>query len=309
MGEWLAKRDGLLTDPAFKPAPPTGGNSFLVRASDGLRLRSSPAPDAAMVALLPDNAEFIAVAGEQSDWVPGYAESLSGWVSSAFLGLAPELPKITPADWNLSVWQGATLEETNIRKEPTTKSPIVKTVPYGESVTVTAWVKGEEVFEGSDMWAQVGDGRYVFSRNVGRTAPVLPITPPADAPTWGQWIDVSLIQQLLTTYNGSTPLRTFEVTTGMAGWETPPGFYSILSRVANETMVSGAIGAENHYRLDDVLFTQYFTDRGHALHFAWWRTKETIGRPGSHGCINLLLEDARYLWDWAEIGTPVYVHQ
>jgi hypothetical protein len=34
-------------------------------------------------------------------------------------------------------------------------------------------------------------------------------------------------------------------------------------------------------------------DLGHALHFAWWRTKETIGRPGSHGCVNLLLDDAR----------------
>ena len=57
----------------------------------------------------------------------------------------------------------------------------------------------------------------------------------------------------------------FVVTTGMAGWETPPGYYTILNRVANETMTSGAIGAENFYRLDDVLFTQYFTDFGHAL--------------------------------------------
>jgi lipoprotein-anchoring transpeptidase ErfK/SrfK len=73
-------------------------------------------------------------------------------------------------------------------------------------------------------------------------------------------------------------------------------------------MTSGAIGAEHHYRLEDVLFTQYFTDRGHALHFAWWRTEETIGRPGSHGCVNLLLDDARFFWDWAELGTPVYVH-
>jgi lipoprotein-anchoring transpeptidase ErfK/SrfK len=44
------------------------------------------------------------------------------------------------------------------------------------------------------------------------------------------------------------------------------------------------------------------------LHFAWWRTKETIGRPGSHGCINMLLDDSRYLWDWATIGTPVLIH-
>ena len=117
------------------------------------------------------------------------------------------------------------------------------------------------------------------------------------------------VSQLATAYDGATPVRTVVITTGMAGWETPPGRYTILHRVANETMTSGAIGAENFYRLDDVLFTQYFTDLGHALHFAWWRTRETIGRPGSHGCVNLLLDDARYFWDWAALGTPVYVHR
>jgi len=57
--------------------------------------------------------------------------------------------------------------------------------------------------------------------------------------------------------------------------------------------------------LKNVLFTQYFTNQGHALHYAWWKNEETIGRPGSHGCINLLLDDAQFCWDWAEIGTPV----
>jgi hypothetical protein len=184
----------------------------------------------------------------------------------------------------------------------------VESLEYGDAVTVSAWVKGEEVFEAADLWAKTREGRYVYARNIGRNAPVLPTPIPPDAPVWGKWIDVSLVQQVMTAYDGTTPLRTVEATTGMAGWETPPGFYSIIHRVANETMTSGAIGAENHYRLDDVLFTQYFTERGHALHFAWWRTKETIGRPGSHGCVNLLLEDARFFWDWAELGTPVYVH-
>ena len=82
--------------------------------------------------------------------------------------------------------------------------------------------------------------------------------------------------------------------TGVPGWDTPPGHYQILSRVANETMTSGAIGAEHFYKLEDVLFTQYFTDRGHAIHFAWWRTP--------------LLDDARFFWDWAEIGTPLDIH-
>ena len=29
-------------------------------------------------------------------------------------------------------------------------------------------------------------------------------------------------------------------------------------------------------------------------YFAWWRSERTIGRPGSHGCLNLLLDDARF---------------
>ena len=309
MGRLLAERDGFLSDPAFRPAPPTGGRTYLVKASDGLRLRAAPNLDAAMVAVLPDNTEFIAAAGSSGEWVPGYADGLSGWVSASFLTERPPLPQLQVADWDLSVWQGATLEETNVRREPTTKAPIVGTLDFATAVTVTEWLKGEEVFEGADMWAKIGEDRFVYSRNVGRNAPVLPTPIPPEAPTWGRWIDINLTQQLATAYDGTTPLRTVVVTTGMAGWETPPGFYSILSRVANETMTSGAIGAENFYRLDDVLFTQYFTDLGHALHFAWWRTKETIGRPGSHGCVNLLLDDARYFWDWAELGTPVVVHR
>ena len=109
-------------------------------------------------------------------------------------------------------------------------------------------------------------------------------------------------------YEGRNVARVIVTTTGMAGWETPPGFYQILWRVPNETMESGAIGAEHFFKLEDVLFTQYFTNQGHAIHYAWWRTPQTIGRPGSHGCLNTLLDDAQYLWDWAAIGTPVYVH-
>ena len=52
MGRYLAERDGALGDAAFQPAPPTGGSTFLVKASDGLRLRAAPNLDAAMVAVL-----------------------------------------------------------------------------------------------------------------------------------------------------------------------------------------------------------------------------------------------------------------
>ena len=230
------------------------------------------------------------------------------YVASEFLTEAPPLPEISLADWDTSVWQGAALGETNLRAEPTTRSDIVRVLEYGDEITVTDWVKGEEVFVGADLWAKLKDGGYIYARNVGRNAPVAPTPVPADAPTVGRWIDVNLTQQLMVAYEGRNVARVIVTTTGMAGWETPPGFYQILWRVPNETMESGAIGAEHFFKLEDVLFTQYFTNQGHAIHYAWWRTPQTIGRPGSHGCLNTLLDDAQYLWDWATIGTPVYVH-
>lgn len=294
-------------DPAFSPQPPTGGDTFLVSASDGLNLRELPDSASDVLTLVPENAEFIAVPGD-GDWMAGYVDGYAGWLARDWLATPPSLPSRSLSDWKLNVWQGASLGETNVREQPSRQAKSVKELAFGDPIEVTAWVNGEEVDPGSRMWAQVGDNQFIYARNVGRNAPVEPPPVPAGAPTWGKWIDVNLTQQLMVAYEGTTPVRVAVTTTGMAGHETPVGWWATNYRVANETMTSGAIGAEDFFDLRNVLFTQYFTDRGHAIHFAWWRTKETIGRPGSHGCLNLLLDDSRFFWDWAPIGTPVITH-
>jgi uncharacterized protein YraI len=305
----VARERGLLETRPFQPAPPTAGETKLVSAPQGLRLRSGPDLTSEVIALLLDNAEFIAVSGEDGAWVPGYADGFSGWVSSEYLVSPPPLPQLTVEEWDPTIWQGATLSDTNVRREPTTSAAVVGVLPAGTNITVEDWVKGEEVFQGANQWSKLGEGRFVYTRNVGRNAPVLP--PPLDreVPSPGRWIDVHLTQQLMTAYEGSTPVRVVVTTTGMSGWETPEGQFWISVRVPNETMRSGAIGAEHFYQLDNVLFTQYFTPEGHAIHYAWWRTRETIGRPGSHGCLNTLLDDARFFWEWADIGTMLLIRK
>ena len=303
-----AESSGAISGPAFTPAPPTGGATHLVQSSDGLRLRNGPGTDYDIRVLLADNAEFIAAPGASGDWIPGYADGYSGWVFGEFLRAPEPLPEISETDWKLDVWQGAVLSEVNVRREPSTQSATLRVLPYGEPVEVSAWVKGEEVYTGAALWARTGPDQYVYGRNVGRNAPVRPTPIPDDAPKTGKWIDVNLTQQIMVAYVDRDPVHTCLVTTGMAGWETPAGSYRVLVRVANETMESDSIGAENFYELKDVLFTQYFTDEGHAIHFAWWRTAETIGRPGSHGCLNLLLGDSQFYWDWTDIGTPIIIH-
>lgn len=309
LGAQWVKDKGLEHDKAFVPSPPAYGETALVKSPDGLRLRGGPSADAEVIMVLDDNAEFMAVAGSSGEWVPGYVDGHSGWVSGDFLTKPTGVPsKGDVKTWKLDVWEGEALGETNVRRDPSTGSPEQGTLAQGDSIVVTDWVKGEEVVENSYIWAKLEGGGFVFARNVGRAAPVAPPTPvPDDAPWEGKWIDIHLTQQLLVAYENRNPVRTIVVTTGMPGWETPTGFYAINNRVENETMESGAIGADYFFKLENVLYTQYFTDRGHALHYAWWRTPETIGRPGSHGCINMLLDDSKFLWDWAGIGTPVYI--
>jgi hypothetical protein len=296
-------------DPAFPAAPPMGGTTRLIDSPEGLRLRSGPSTTNEIVQLLPDAAEFIIAGDAKAEWVGGYADGVSGWVSSDFLKEPPPLPTIDPKDWNPKVWQGATLGDTNVRAEPTTQSEAIDLKLDRTAIVVVDWVKGEELFPGADEWAKLEGQGYIYARNVGRNAPVLPTPLPKDAPKTGRWIDVHLTQQLITLYEDRDPVRVIVTTTGMAGWETPPGEYAITWRKANETMSSGAIGAEHFFKLEDVLYTQYFTDEGHAFHYAWWRTPETIGRPGSHGCLNMLLDDSAFLWDWADVGTPIVIHK
>ena len=123
-----------------------------------------------------------------------------------------------------------------------------------------------------------------------------------------RWIVVDLASQTTSAMIGDQVLYTAQVTTGKDGWETPPGEWEILYRVENETMTSAAIGAEEYYVLEDVLYTQYFTTGGHALHLNYWRENWYFGRiRSSHGCVGMRLADAKFFWDFGRVGTRVVV--
>lgn len=123
-----------------------------------------------------------------------------------------------------------------------------------------------------------------------------------------RWISVDLASQTTSAMVGDQVLYTAYVTTGKDGWETPTGSFQILYRVANETMTSAAIGAEEYYVLDNVLYTQYFTNVGHALHLNYWRDDYYFGNiRSSHGCVGMRLADAEFFWNFAAVGTRVEI--
>lgn len=53
--------------------------------------------------------------------------------------------------------------------------------------------------------------------------------------------------------------------------------------------------------MEDVPWVMYFTDEGHALHGTYWH--QNFGYPMSHGCVNLPLDVAEWMFGWTPEGT------
>lgn len=114
-----------------------------------------------------------------------------------------------------------------------------------------------------------------------------------------RWIDVDLTNQMVYAYEGDTIVNSFVVSTGTAMTPTVTGKFKIWIKL-KKTNMSGP-----GYYLADVPYTMYFY-KGYGLHGTYWHSN--FGTPMSHGCVNLSIPDAEWLFYWASEGTVVNVH-
>jgi hypothetical protein len=129
---------------------------------------------------------------------------------------------------------------------------------------------------------------------------------------WRQWFEADLkTPALLTAYERGRAVWSSMALHGLAGNLTPRGEHKVLWRVARETMTSERTyppiprGAPGGYYVENVLYTQYFSRNGAAIHYNYWSAN--WGYQGSHGCLGLPLAESKWCWDWSPIGTPVKV--
>jgi lipoprotein-anchoring transpeptidase ErfK/SrfK len=118
------------------------------------------------------------------------------------------------------------------------------------------------------------------------------------------WIDINLSYEYMTVYQGSTVLMETYISSGKPGFETPPGTYYINTKLEVQDM-EGVLGGE-YYNVPQVPWVMYFTNVGHAIHGAYWHNN--FGTPMSHGCINVPVDLAAYLYSVSSIGTRVEIH-
>ncbi len=115
----------------------------------------------------------------------------------------------------------------------------------------------------------------------------------------GRWIEVDISEQRVSAYEGDQRVKSFTVSTGTAAHPTVLGQYRVYVKYY-ATDMSGP-----GYYLPDVPYTMYFYS-GYAIHGTYWH--DNFGTPMSHGCVNLRTPDAQWLFDFASVGTIVYVH-
>ena len=114
-----------------------------------------------------------------------------------------------------------------------------------------------------------------------------------------RWIDVNLSEQQVYVYEGDVLVNSFLVSTGLPDTPTVTGEYRIYIKVPIQDMSGPG------YYLRDVPWVMYFYDE-YGFHGTYWHNN--FGTPMSRGCVNLRVDDAAWLYNWASVGTRVSVH-
>lgn len=119
-------------------------------------------------------------------------------------------------------------------------------------------------------------------------------------------IIVSRSKEMLYAYDGNTLFMEEPISTGLELTPTPRGTFTVYKKTPTRYMQGPLPGiSEQYYDLPGVPWNLYFTLQGGVIHGAYWHNR--FGEPWSHGCVNLPPDQAKKLYEWAEVGTPVVV--
>lgn len=132
---------------------------------------------------------------------------------------------------------------------------------------------------------------------------------PEDVPaTSTKEILVDRAKQTLYAYDDGVLFMETPISTGLELTPTPRGTFTVFKKTPSRYMqgpVPGVGSPDDFYDLPGVPWNLYFTQQGAVIHGAYWHN--SFGKAYSHGCVNLPLDMAKKLYDWADLGTRVIV--
>jgi hypothetical protein len=108
--------------------------------------------------------------------------------------------------------------------------------------------------------------------------------------TDGRHVEVDLSRQVMSLIQGDTPKHTFHVSSGTSSTPTIRGKYTFYRK-------------EPGYNNVRMYFSVYFQG-GYAIH----GYSGVPNYPASHGCVRNPIPFSRFIYNWVDVGMPIYVY-
>lgn len=120
----------------------------------------------------------------------------------------------------------------------------------------------------------------------------------------GKYIDISVPNQIMTLFEDGRKINSFLVSTGKYGMPTPLGTFSVKKKELNHWSSTYGLWMP---------FSMNFYGSFYIHELPYWPSgyregENHLGIRVSHGCVRLGIGPAEYVFNWSEIGTPVYAH-
>ena len=234
--------------------------------------------------------------------VPISAETISSW-------LAKTIDKKTGVAY-IHVNQVAIANSLKQTTEPFAYAPrdqITVTHEDGTSRVLITGRDGTSLTDTSKLSKQIASSLLAakgMQLNVPlQTIPFHSLTPA----NFDKFIEVDVTTKRMFMYHGGQLERTFLISAGAPETPTPLGQYKIYSKLTRQDM-RGFNANGTKYFQPNVQWINYFS-RDVAIHGNYWRPTSWFGNiNSSHGCVSLPNDQARWVYEWAPIGTTVVTH-
>lgn len=246
------------------------------------------------------------------------ADGRSQTATSSFRTLKPETTAkytLLPSDDTVGVGMPAIVQFASSVKTPQQRAEVERSMKVTTEPAVEGswgWLDDRQLmWRPKDYWKpgtkvtmdarlaglQTGEGKYV-GRNDTKTFTI----------GRSQVSTVDMKTHHMTVVRDGQQVKNIPVTTGKPGFITRSGTKVIMEKVGAMTMDSATVGIPKgnpeYYKLD-TKWNMRITWTGEFLHAAPWSQWAQGRRNVSHGCTNMGLDDARWMFESSMVGDVV----
>lgn len=142
-------------------------------------------------------------------------------------------------------------------------------------------------------------------------------------------IEVDLGKQVVTCFENGEAVFSCRCASGaafkmgdgtVADFSTPKGEHFVLLKQASRHMIGEDENSPDYFDLPGIPWDTFFDLEGRAIHGTYWHND--YGVPRSHGCVNVSIDDARWVYRWTHpiggyeddyirsswrVGTPIII--